>query len=48
MNNSEQIKYVYGELEALKNNIDELKRRIEELKCFNRVLSYILSAINDF
>jgi len=31
-------------LEAFKNNIDELKREIEELKYFNRVLSYRLPA----
>ena len=31
MNNSEQIKDVFEKLEALKNNIDELKREIEEL-----------------
>jgi len=48
MDNSEQIKDVFEKLEALKNNIDELKREIEELKSFNRVLSYILRAINDF
>jgi len=35
MNNSEQIKDVFEKLEALKNNIDELKY-------FNRVLSYRL------
>jgi len=28
MNNSEQIKNVFEKLEALKNNIDELKREI--------------------
>jgi len=36
MNNSEQIKDVFGKLEALKNNIDELKREIEQSKYFNR------------
>jgi len=29
-------------------NIDELKREIEELKYFNKVLSYKLSEIPDF
>jgi len=36
MDNSEQIKDVLKKLEALKNNIDKLKREIEELKYFNR------------
>jgi len=35
-------------LEALKNNIDELKREIEELKYFNRVLSHRPRAITAF
>jgi len=35
MNNSEQIKDVFGKLEALKKNIDELKY-------FNRILIYRL------
>ena len=48
MNNSEQIKDVFEKLEALKNNTDELKREIEELKYFNRVLSYKLSEMPDF
>jgi len=48
MNNSEQIKDVFEKLEALRNNIDELKREIEELKFFNRVLSYKLREIPDF
>jgi len=48
MNHSEQIKDVFEKLEALKNNIDELKREIEQLKYFNRVLSYKLSEIPDF
>jgi len=39
MNNSEQIKDVSTKFEALRNNIDELKSEIEELKYFNRVLS---------
>ena len=47
MNNSEQIKDVFEKLEALKNNIDELKREIEKLKYFNRILSYKLSGIPD-
>jgi len=45
MNNSEQIKDVYEKLVALKSNIDELKEEIEQLKYFNRVLSYKLGAI---
>jgi len=48
MNDSEQIKDVFEKLEALISNIDELNREIEELKYFNRVLSYKLSAIPDF
>jgi len=48
MNNSEQIKDVFDKLEALKNNIDELKIEIEELKYFNRVLSYKLRELPDF
>jgi len=48
MNDSEQIKDVFEKLEALKNNIDKLKREIEELKYFNRLLSYKLSEIPDF
>jgi len=48
MNISEQIKYVFEKLEALNSNIDELKREIEELKYFNRVLSYRLREIHDF
>jgi len=36
MDNSEQIKDVFEKLEALKNNIDRLKIKIEELKYFNR------------
>jgi len=48
MDNSEQIKDVFEKLEALKNNIDEVKREIEELKYFNRLLSYKLSEIPDF
>jgi len=48
MNNSEQIKDVFEKLQALKNNIDELKRETEELKYFNRVLSFKLRAIPDF
>jgi len=48
MNHSEHIKDVFEKLEALKNNIDELKREIEQLKYFNRVLSYKLSEIPDF
>ena len=48
MNNSEQIKDVFEKLEALKNNIDEVKREIEELKYFNRVLSYKLREMPDF
>jgi len=48
MNNSEQIKDVFEKLEALKNNINELKREIDELKYFNRVLSYKLSETPDF
>jgi len=48
MDNSEQIKYVFEKLETLKNNVDELKREIVELKYFNRVLSYNLSGTPDF
>jgi len=48
MNNSEQIKDVFDKLEALKNNIDELKIEIEELRYFNRVLSYKLRELPDF
>jgi len=48
MNSSEQIKDVFEKLEALKSNIDELKREIEELKYFNRVFSYRLREISDF
>jgi len=48
MSNSEQIIGVFEIIEALKSNIDELKREIEELKYFNRVLSYRLKEIPDF
>jgi len=48
MNDSEKIKDVYRDLVALKDEIFELKREIEELKCFNGVLSYKLGAIPDF
>jgi len=48
MDNSEQIKDVFEKLEAPKNNIDELKKEIEQLKYFSRVLSYKLRAIPDF
>jgi len=48
MNNSEQIKDVFEKLEALKNNIDELKREISDIKYFNRILSYKLSGIPYF
>jgi len=48
MNHSEQIKDVFEKLEAFKNTIDELKREIEELKYFNRLLCYKLSEILDF
>jgi len=37
MNDSEQIKDVFEKLEALKSNINELKREIEELKYFNKL-----------
>ena len=42
MNNFELIKYVYQELVALKDKIFELKREIEELKYFNRELTFQL------
>ena len=48
MNDSKQIKDVFEKLEALKNNTDELKREIEELKYFNRLLSYRRREIPDF
>jgi len=48
MDNSKQIKDVFEKLEALKNNIDKLKRENEELNYFNRVLSYKLSGTPDF
>ena len=48
MSNSEQIIGVFEITEALKSNIDELKREIEELKYFNRVLSCRLKEIPDF
>jgi len=48
MEKFEQTKDVFEKLEALKNNIDERKRDIEELKYFNRVLSCRLRKIPDF
>jgi len=48
MNDSKQIKDVFEKLEALKNIIYELKEEIENLKYFNRVLSYRLEEIPDF
>jgi len=48
MEKFEQTKDVFEKLEALKNNIDERKRDIEELKYFNRVLSCRLREIPDF
>jgi len=42
MDNSEQIKYVFETLEALKNNIYELKVEIVQLKYFNSELRYKL------
>jgi len=42
MNNSEQIIVVFEMLEALKGEIFELKREIEQLKNFNGELSYKL------
>jgi len=47
MNNSEQIKNVFEKLEALKSNINQLKREIAQLKYLNRVLSYRLREIPD-
>jgi len=38
MEKFEQIKDVFEKLEALKSNINKLKREIEEHKYFNRVL----------
>jgi len=48
MGNSEQIKDVFEKLEALKSNIDQLRSEIEQLKFFNRVLSYRLREIPGF
>jgi len=48
MDNSQQIKDVFEKLEVLKSNISVLKMKIEQLKYFNRVLSYRPREIPEF